>query len=319
MVHLPEARSVSTSGRERNSPLPAFTLRQLAYFVAAADVGTITSAAELLHVSPSAMSDAITELETALRERLCIRRRAHGLTLTPSGQRVLEHARRMLAEAEDLQHSITGAGQLAGPVVIGCYPTLAPTILPPLLQGFAELHPQIELSIREATQDRLADELHTGRIDVAFVYNMLVPAETERTQLFELQAHVVLPADHPLATRASLRLRDLVNEDLILLDAPPSSEHTLSVFEAQGLRPKIRHRTASYEVVRTLVARGLGYGVLVSRVSNAQSYEGLPIVTKPIAPPVRPVAVDMVWAQDRPIPARTRALIDFAQGVAWPT
>lgn len=302
----------------REPTLPAFTLRQLAYFVAAANEGTIAGAAELLHVSASAMSDAITELETAMRERLCVRRRAHGLTLTPAGQQLLAHARRVLAEAEELQRSIGGAGQLSGPVVIGCYPTLAPTILPSLLQDFAALHPEVELSIREATQDQLANELRSGRIDVAFVYDMLVPADTERSRLYELQAHVLLAAEHPLANRESLELRELIDEDLILLDAQPSSEHTLSVFAAQGLRPKIRHRTASYEVVRTLVARGLGYGILVSRVANPGSYEGLQLVAKTITPAVRPVAVDMIWAAERLLPARTRALIEFARDVDWP-
>jgi DNA-binding transcriptional LysR family regulator len=91
------------------------------------------------------------------------------------------------------------------------------------------------------------------------------------------------------------------------------------VFAERGLRPRIRHRTASYEVVRTLVARGLGYGVLVTRVANPESYEGLPLVAKTIVPPVRPVAIDMIWAPDRPVPARTRALIEFARGVAWPS
>jgi DNA-binding transcriptional LysR family regulator len=301
-----------------DAALPAFTLRQLAYLVAASDEGTITGAAELLHVSPSAMSDAITELESVMRERLCVRRRAHGLTLTPAGEQLVHHARRMLAEAEELRRSVGGGGQLSGPVVIGCYPTLAPTILPPLLQDFPALHPDIELSIREATQDRLADDLASGRIDVAFVYDMLVPGDTERARLYELQAHAILGAGHPLAGRKTVRLEELVDDDLILLDAPPSSEHTLSVFAERGLRPSIRHRTASYEVVRTLVARGLGYGILVSRVANPNSYEGLPLVEKPLAPAVRPVAVDMIWAPDRPVPARTRALNEFARGIAWP-
>lgn len=285
----------------------------------AADEGTIAGAAEKLHVSPSAMSDAITELESIMRERLCIRRRAHGLTLTSAGQQLVTHARRVLSEAEELHRTVSGAGHLSGPVVIGCYPTLAPTILPTLLQDFAALHPEIELSIREATQDRLADDLRSGRIDVAFVYDMLVPSDTERSRLYELQAHVLLPAAHRLAGAAQVQLKDLADEDLILLDAQPSSEHTLSVFAAQGLRPRIRYRTASYEVVRTLVARGLGYGVLVSEVKNTNSYEGLPLVEKPISPAVTPVAVDMIWAPDRPLPARTRAVIDFAQGAAWPT
>jgi hypothetical protein len=53
-------------------------------------------------------------------------------------------------------------------------------------------------------------------------------------------------------------------------------------------------------------------------VANPNSYEGLPLVEKPLAPAVRPVAVDMIWAPDRPVPARTRALIEFARGIAWP-
>lgn len=299
--------------------IPAFTLKQLAYFVAAADRGTITGAAELLRVSPSAMSDAISELEALIGERLCVRRRAHGLTLTPAGGQLMRHARRVLAEAEELARSIGGTGaELSGPIVIGCYPTLAPMVLPPLLQEFARLHPGVELSIFEATQDQLATALASGRIDVAFVYDMLVPGNPERTRLFELRAHALLARDHRLAERSSVRLEELVGEDLILLDAPPSSEHTLAVFAERGLRPEVRHRTASYEVVRTLVARGLGYGILVSRVANDRSYEGLPVVAKTIEPPVRPVAVEVIRSPERPLPRRTRALIEFARGIDWP-
>ncbi|MBC9954460.1 LysR family transcriptional regulator [Leucobacter sp. cx-42] len=298
--------------------LPPFSLRQLAYLVTAVDEGTLTRAAAVLHVSSSAMSDAITELESVMGEQLCIRRRAHGITLTPAGQQLVAHARSMLAEAEELQRAVGGSGSLTGPIAIGCYPTLAPTILPPLLQDFAELHPGIELSIHEATQDQLAERLRSGRIDVAFVYDMLVPAATARSRLYALQAHVVLAADHRFAHQDSIRLEDLVDEDLILLDAAPSSEHTLSIFAERGLQPRVRHRTTSFEAVRTLVARGIGYGVLVSRVANAASYEGLPLVSKPIAPAVRPVAVDMIWSHERPVTARTKALIEYSQTIAWP-
>lgn len=298
--------------------LAPFTLRQLAYLVAAADEGTIAGAADKLHVSASAMSDAITELETVMGEQLSIRRRAHGLTLTPVGQQLVDHARRVLAEAEELRRSVGGGDALSGPIVIGCYPTLAPTILPPLLQDFARLYPRVELSIREATQDRLASDLASGHIDVAFVYDVHVPSDTERSRLYALQAYVLLPAGHRLEKRESVRLEEVIDEDLILLDATPSSEHTLSVFAAQGLRPRIRHRTSSFEVVRTLVARGLGYGILVSRTANPASYEGLPLITRPITPEVQPVAVEMIWSPKRSLPARTRALIHFAQEVAWP-
>lgn len=302
-----------------NPGMPPFTLRQLAYFAAAASAGTIAEAAAQLHVSASAMSDAITELESAVGERLAVRRRAQGLTLTPSGEQFLRHARRILAEADELTHAVgRGEHELAGPIVIGCYPTLAPLILPPLLQHFGALHPAVELSILEATQDQLVEAFAAGQVDVAFVYDQLVPQNMQRATLFSTRAHVVLAPSDPLAQAPAVRLEQLVDEDLILLDASPSSEHTLAMFAERGLQPRVRHRTASYEVVRTLVARGLGYGILVSQTVNNHSYEGLPVVTRPITPRATPVAVEAIWSPERALPGRSQALLDFARDFAWP-
>lgn len=298
---------------------PDFTLRQLAYFVAAADDGTIARAAQRLHVSPSAISDAITELERILGTDLCVRRRAHGLTLTAAGHAVDAHARRLLADAHDLAASLEGDdGELVGPLTIACFPTLAPTILPLLLHGFGDEHPRVTLHILEATHDQLEGRLESGEVDVAFVYDTLIPGTPHRATLFELPAHVLLSADHPRARERGIRLEDLVDEDLILLDAPPSSEHILSLFAARGLTPRVRHRTTSYESVRTLVGRGLGYGILVQRPANSASYEGYPVVMKEIEPAVAPVGIDVIWSADRVPSERVTALISFARAQSWP-
>lgn len=297
---------------------PAFTLRQLVYFVAAADAGTIAAAAEALHVSSSALSDAITELERTMGARLCVRRRAHGLSLTSAGAHVVARARPLLAASRELSESLHNTqGELAGPITIGCYPTLAPTILPPLLHDFGQAHPQIELHIVEATHDQLEGRIESGEVDVAFVYDTLIPGNPRREKLFELAAHVLVSGDDPLANVASVRLEDVVDRDLILLDAPPSSQHTLSLFAARGLHPRIRHRTASYEAVRTLVGRGLGYGILVQRPANHSSYEGYPVVMKEIVPAVQPVGIDVIWSATAEPPARVAALITFAHSIDW--
>lgn len=299
--------------------VPDFTLRQLAYFVAACDDGTIAAAASRLHVSPSAISEAITELERTLGTAIAVRRRAHGLTPTPAGARVLERARPLLADAGELATSLRGeAGELVGPITIGCYPTLAPTILPPLLHDFGAAHPRVDLQILEATHDRLEGRLESGEVDVAFVYDTLVPGHPRRERLFALPAHVLVSASHRLAAEPTVTLEELVDDDLILLDAPPSSEHTLSLFASRGLVPRVRHRTSSYEAVRTLVGRDLGYGILVQRPANTASYEGYPVVMKEIDPAVPPVGIDVIWsATTRPTP-RVRALIDFARSIGWP-
>lgn len=298
---------------------PAFTLRQLSFLVCAADEGTVAGAAARLHVSPSAVSEALSELERSLGMQLTVRRRARGLTLTSTGADVVARARALLASSRELETSLRGApGELVGPITIGCYPTLAPTILPPLLQGFGRLHPRVELAIVEATHDRLEGRLEAGHVDVAFVYDTLVPGEPQRATLFELPAHVIVAGDDPLAGAGPVRLEELIDRDLILLDAPPSSEHTMSIFAARGLTPRVRHRVQSYEAVRALVGRGLGYGILVQRPANPASYEGYPVVMLEIAPAVPPVGVDVIWPASPEPTARTRALIDFARALPWP-
>lgn len=297
---------------------PDFTLRQLSYLVAAADAGTIAAAAQRLHVSASAMSDAITELERTMGARLCVRRRAQGLSLTGAGAHVVARARPLLAAARELAVSLqSSAGELVGPITIGCYPTLAPTVLPPLLHDFGNAHPRVELHILEATHDQLEGRLESGEVDVAFVYDTLIPGHPRRAKLFELAAHVLLAADDPLAAADTVRLEEVAGRDLILLDAPPSSEHTLSLFTARGLTPNIRHRTTSYEAVRTLVGRGLGYGILVQRPANPASYEGYPVVMREIEPAVAPVGIDVIWPAAAEPPDRVRALIDFARSIRW--
>jgi len=298
---------------------PDFTLRQLSYLVSAADAGTITAAAERLHVTPSAVSDALTELERVMGEQLCIRRRSQGLTLTGAGAQVVARARTLLSDAGELALSLRSTdGELVGPITIGCYPTLAPTILPPLLHDFGEAHPRVELHIIEATHDELEGKLESGEVDLAFVYDLLIPGNPRRQRLYEVPAHVLLAADDTLAAADAVRLEDVADRDLILLEAPPSGAHTLSLFAARGLTPRVRHRTASYEAVRTLVGRGLGYGVLVQRPSNPASYEGYPVVMKEITPPVAPVGIEIIWPATSPPSERTRALIDFARSIQWP-
>ncbi len=138
-----------------------------------------------LHVSSSAISDAITALEHQLQSHLCVRRKAQGLVLTAAGKQVVARAQTLIAEANELRRELTTTdGELAGPVTIGRYPTLAPVILPVLLAEFGDQHPRVGLEIVETTQDRLAGRLESGEIDVAFVYETLIPGTPQpRTPL----------------------------------------------------------------------------------------------------------------------------------------
>ncbi|MER5181011.1 LysR substrate-binding domain-containing protein [Streptomyces sp. NPDC002896] len=292
--------------------LPGYSLRQLLYFVTAAESGTLSEAAARLHISQSAVSLAISELERALKVQLCVRRKAHGITLTPAGKQALREMRALLRQAEDLAADVSGTQEgLSGRLSVGCYVTLAPTVLPPLLQGFSALHPALTIDFEEGTGDHLQRRLLDGDLDVAVLYDTDVLPEMDRALLSTMRPHILLPAGHPLADEPVVALHDLAAEPMVLLDAPPSSHHTLLLCQSAGVTPVVRHRTRNFEMARALVGRGLGYAILVQRPANDRTYEGLPVVHKEIAElPEATVSVLLCWPRQV---ARTRRASEFVR------
>ncbi len=315
---LTEALSREVIDALNPSP-PSFTLRQLSYLVAASDAGTIVAAAERIHVSPSAMSDAITELERLLGTQLCVRRKAQGLTLTSAGVRAVEDARRLLHAADELNIALRSGGtRLSGPLAVGCFTTIAPTVLPPLLTSFASEHPGLDLETIETTQDHLVNLLDTGRLDIAFAYDAFIPGGTPREKIFELRPHVLLPVDHRLAGAPAVHLEDLIEEDFIMLNAPPSTEHALGIFAERGLSPRIRHRTGNPDVVRSLVGRGLGYGMLLQQKPDYSNVGDFPTVRMDVLPEIPSIAVVVMWSAASGLTSRAQAAVDFVSAVSWP-
>ena len=290
------------------------SLRQLQHFVAVADWGTISAAAEHLYMSPSALSGSITELERALGAELCVRRRAQGVTLTPVGRQVLDKARRLVAEAAELRYTVRGGGtELAGPLGIGCFVTLAPTVLPRLLSEMQIAHPLVTLDFLEGSQDVLQEALLKGEIDLAVMYDIGGLDALASMPLYEARGYALFGEDHPLAQQPTVTLEDLAPEPLVLFDQPPSTNYAMSAFDAHGLVPNIRHRTRSYELTRSIVARGLVYAILVQRPANKASYEGLPIVEREVDPPLPTVPVVLAWSRDVRLSPRAQALAEVTR------
>ncbi|PXY18815.1 LysR substrate-binding domain-containing protein [Prauserella muralis] len=302
---------------EKLSNLPGFSLRQLWYFVAAAEEGTISAAANRLHVSQSAVSLALGELERALKVQLCVRRKAHGITLTPSGTQVLQQARALLRQAEDLEETSAGdSADLAGRLALGCYLTLAPTVLPRLLHGFGARYPRVTIDFTEGTQDALQRLLLAGELDLAVLYDMEILPEIAQVPLYHRRPHVLLPADHRLAGEPEVALHDLADEPMVLLDAPPSSHHTLRLCTDAGVKPMVRHRTSSFETARALVGRGLGYAMLIQRPANDRTYEGLPVVSKSISElSGYAVSVLLAWPRHTRLTRRSAEFVAYCEEV----
>lgn len=146
------------------------------------------------------------------------------------------------------------------------------------------------------------------------MYDLELPPELPRAELDRRIPYVLLPADHPLAG-APLDLRELERVPMVLLDAPPSSNHALSVCAQADIRPTIGHRTKNYETARALVGRGLGWTVLVTRPRVQMTYEGRAVVATELKYPVPdPVRVVLVWPDNSALSRRAREFIRYATG-----
>ncbi|QCB97973.1 LysR family transcriptional regulator [Arthrobacter sp. PAMC25564] len=290
---------------------PNFTLRQLEYFVAIAQAGTLTEAALQLHVSQPGLSQSLTDLEHALDARLTVRRKARGVTLTPAGAELLRQAREILRITEEMSQLASGRKELTGVLSLGCYVTLAPTILPGLLQGFAALHPHVNINFVEGDQDELEHKLHRGEIDLAIVYDLAVRPDMAHEVIDSMRPYILLPADHRLAGRHTISLHDLEDEPMVLPSVPPGENNTLRMFEQFGVSPDVRYRPRTMELARSLVGRGMGYALFVQHTANDRTYEGNPVVNMDIEEPVGDLNVHVSWLKHVRLNRRAQAFVDF--------
>jgi DNA-binding transcriptional LysR family regulator len=266
-----------------------YTLKQLRYFVAAAEGGSVSAAARACRVAQPSVSAALRQLEDALGVQLFLRHHALGLSPTPAGRRLLGTTRSLLAHAAELRETAQGLGQgLAGTLELGCFATFAPFVLPGLLGAFAAEHPEIRITPHETDLDGLLEGLRSGRFELALTYALGLGQDVTFAPLVEVPVHALLPRRHALAQRATVPLVRLAREPLILLSLPRSREYFLSIFHAQGLEPRVAFETPSIEMLRGLVANGHGVSLMHSRPASEQALDGKRLAYRRLAEPVRP-------------------------------
>ena len=272
-----------------------FTLKQLEYFLAAADAGSITIAAARARISQPSISAAISSLEAEFGVNLFVRNPAQGIVLTVAGQRLMREVRDIITRMGGLY---TVANELSsvvqGPLSIGCLVTVAPVILPSLLGPFQSAHSAVQLTFADLDHAEIIRRLRLAQIDVALTYDMQLPKDIRVTTLANLRPHVVVARDHPLAQQEEVRIDELAQFSYIMLDLPLSREYFLSVFEQGGVAPNITHVSKSLEVVRSLVANGYGATILTILPRCEIALDGHALVNIPLAGDVSPLPLGMV-------------------------
>ncbi|TPE46886.1 LysR family transcriptional regulator [Amaricoccus solimangrovi] len=292
-----------------------FTLRQLEYFVAVGECGSIAQAAERLRISSPSISAAIAQLEAEFGLTLFIRRHAHGLALTRGGARFLDRARELLDRAgglHDLANDITGS--VRGPLHIGCLVTFAQIILPRLRRGFVDRYPEVEFRQYECDQAELFDALRAARLDAALTYDLEIPGDLEFLPLMDLPPFALLPEDHPLAGRPSVTPAELADHPMILLDLPMSADYFLSFFRESGIAPRIVERTRDVAVMRSLVANGFGYSLANLRPLTDVAPDGNRLRFSPLVGPARTLRMGLLLAEGARNIRAIRAFVEHARG-----
>ncbi len=275
-----------------------FTLRQLEYFVAVGEAGSVAKAAERISVSSPSISAAVSQLEREFGIQLFVRQHAQGLSLTQGGRRFMQQARLMLEQA-DLLHDLAGdiALQPRGPISVGCLVTLAPLVLPSLRRGFEAACPEARVTQATAHQAGLLEMLRRAEIDVAITYDLEIPQDVAFEPLAVLPPSVLVASGHGWASRDSLALEELADAPMVLLDLPMSREYFLSMFQRRGLRPTIAERTNEVPMLRSLVANGFGYALQNIRPEVATAPDGRPLATIRLEGDFRPMTIGIATMQ----------------------
>lgn len=292
------------------------TLRQMQYFVAVVDRGSVTAAARAEHVSQAALSMAVAQLEKTLHADLLIRTRSKRVVPTPQGRVFAAHARRVLdGVGEALDSVAESGGELTGTLRVGCSFTLSPRLIPELIARFDGEHPGVEVEFTEGSPSHVQDEVRMGRLDVALVYRQQADPDMPQTHLADVRLHLVIPAEHPLAQRRHVAVAEFIDMDAILLNVPPTVERLVSMLRSVGHEPRIRHTSANIQTIFSLVARGYGYSLVNSPPATNDTYDGRRLSFVPLSDNVPPNAIVAVTAGQRRMPRRVHAAIDALTGV----
>jgi DNA-binding transcriptional LysR family regulator len=293
----------------------AFTFRQLQYFVAVAEQGSVTRAAQNLSISQSSVTEAIKELEGDLGVEL-FERHPRGLTITYNGHQFLRHATKILADVSDARNVFTETqSSTGGTLNIGVTSLVAGYVLSDLLARYRRACPGVEVSAIEDNGSYLEHLLIGGELDVAVMVisnlrdRLALQAEILETSPYRLW----LPIGHPLVSADIISVQDIAREPLIMLTVDEIEENTGKLLSALGARPHVAFRTRSVEAVRSLVATGAGVALLPDLVYRPWSLEGDRIESRDVSGALPVVQVGMVWRKGSSLPQAARDFVGIAE------
>ncbi|MGA9277278.1 LysR family transcriptional regulator [Ilumatobacter sp.] len=289
------------------------TIRQLRYFRAAYEEGTIAGASERLGTSASAISSGIADLETVVGATLLLRIPRRRLALTAAGRTVIDDVDGLLHLADRIE---TSARTRVGRHVVrfGCFKPFSPHYAPRLLKAASTADPPIDVEMLEPPVGGLVEGLLSGAIDLALLYDHALPTSLQTEVISRHRPFIVLAEGHRLADRPRVALADLEAEPMVLLEDAPEPFFE-PILEGLGLAPNVVRTTDNIETLRSMVASGMGWSLLTGRPRRGRSFEGLAFVGVEIAEQVDDVALVLAYPAVADLSGAARMFADVCHGL----
>jgi DNA-binding transcriptional LysR family regulator len=275
--------------------------RHLRYFVAVAEDLNFTRAARRLDINQSVLSRQIRDLEREIGVQLLDRNSTH-VFLTDAGSRflsearvVLQHAAQAVEAARQMQAGTVGTLRLGIGKGLG-------DLVSRIISGYLRVFPAVEIDVKDIASGFQSDAFDDRRIDVGFMRPPVDNPQLTSKPLFQERLSVVLKKTSPLAKRARIRLRDIAQENLLMIDrriSPGFNEKVLQLYRNAGVVPRIvPTETMPYEEAGAiLIESGKGIYLAVGENPFHPSFSGR-VVVRPLDEPDAVMSVHLIWRKN---------------------
>jgi LysR family transcriptional regulator, hydrogen peroxide-inducible genes activator len=286
-------------------------LKDLRYLVAVADSGHFGQAAERCFISQPTLSAQLKKLEDYLGVQL-IERQSRGATLTQAGEQIVARARLILSASDEVVTiAQTHRDPLSGRLKVAMIPTVGPYVLPQVAPAVHKQMPRLDLLLFEYQTAPMLEKIQTGEIDVGV---LALPVELEglsSRRLYDEDFNVALPEHHRLAQQTSVRIGDLEDESLLLLEEGHClRDQALEVCSRISVHERQDFRATSLETLRQMVAAGAGVTLMPELASGGAYGNARGVVIRPLVRPTPHRTIGAVWRKSS---ARVAAIQAFCE------
>ena len=294
------------------------TLKQLTYFVAAAETRQVSRAAARCFVSQPSLTVALKKLEEALQVRLFVRL-PDGLRLTVQGESFLRHAEHVLATLNvAVDESRSTSSEAIGRVTIPITDTISQYLLPRILMPLQHRLPGVELEFVESHREIIEKKLNAGDYDFALVLvsNMTATPVIQIERLSQSPRRLWTAVGHPFNVKDQVSMKEIEALPFILLDMDDHVRTVETYWGRLGLRPNVIFKTKSIEAARSLVAQNLGVTILSDLVYRPWSCDGGRIHRTKIVEPIPSMDIGLAIRHAAPLSAAVIAVLRTLRSLA---